>query len=274
MLTPYQFASNTPIQAIDLDGLEAYVTTQNQSLGFGRLGNNGQTRIVTSYEILKNGTNVIHESFPANSEITAQGRDLTKAPVTGITKLSDDDLGRVLAFGTQVIKNNRHYMAPTVMTALEESTGTGNNGNYGLIDFKYSAYDLLGIPNDNLIDINGTVYNANEAGGLLWGMILVYNGFPAPAMAANIKQNSDFGHDNEPNETKSIKVGEELGANLNQSVKTAFNKYIGGFFGKIFGDNQAQKDIKRIIKEKSGSDKSNQEQRPVNRKAPNKYSGN
>ncbi|MGI8600078.1 MAG: hypothetical protein ACR2KB_12570 [Chitinophagaceae bacterium] len=27
MLTPYQFASNTPIQAIDLDGLEAVVTT-------------------------------------------------------------------------------------------------------------------------------------------------------------------------------------------------------------------------------------------------------
>jgi hypothetical protein len=29
MLTPYQFASNTPIQAIDLDGLEAYFPNQN-----------------------------------------------------------------------------------------------------------------------------------------------------------------------------------------------------------------------------------------------------
>ncbi len=31
MLTPYQFASNTPIMAIDLDGLEAFVTIQQQS---------------------------------------------------------------------------------------------------------------------------------------------------------------------------------------------------------------------------------------------------
>ena len=33
MLTPYQFASNTPIQAVDLDGLEAFVihgTTQTK----------------------------------------------------------------------------------------------------------------------------------------------------------------------------------------------------------------------------------------------------
>jgi uncharacterized protein RhaS with RHS repeats len=32
MLTPYQFASNTPIQAIDLDGLEAYAV-YNKALG-------------------------------------------------------------------------------------------------------------------------------------------------------------------------------------------------------------------------------------------------
>ena len=33
MLTPYQFASNTPIQGIDLDGLEIYYTTSGELLG-------------------------------------------------------------------------------------------------------------------------------------------------------------------------------------------------------------------------------------------------
>jgi len=33
MLTPYQFASNTPIMAIDLDGLEAYVVIENDGVG-------------------------------------------------------------------------------------------------------------------------------------------------------------------------------------------------------------------------------------------------
>ena len=34
-LTPYQFASNTPIQAIDLDGLEAYFNTSGQFVKWG-----------------------------------------------------------------------------------------------------------------------------------------------------------------------------------------------------------------------------------------------
>lgn len=44
MLTPYQFASNTPIWAIDLDGLEAYY--QNDGTKLRQVGDNTQVRLV------------------------------------------------------------------------------------------------------------------------------------------------------------------------------------------------------------------------------------
>lgn len=44
-LTPYQFASNTPIQGIDLDGLEIYLTTSGELLG--SFGKSTALRIVT-----------------------------------------------------------------------------------------------------------------------------------------------------------------------------------------------------------------------------------
>lgn len=44
-LTPYQFASNTPIQGIDLDGLEIYLTTSGELLG--SFGKSTAIRIVT-----------------------------------------------------------------------------------------------------------------------------------------------------------------------------------------------------------------------------------
>jgi len=48
-LTPYQFASNTPIQAIDLDGLESKIIVH-------QVGKNskGDTYLVGTYEVYRN----------------------------------------------------------------------------------------------------------------------------------------------------------------------------------------------------------------------------
>jgi RHS repeat-associated protein len=48
-LTPYQFASNTPVQGIDLDGLEVYYATDGTRLG--QIGTNTQVRVVTQKDI-------------------------------------------------------------------------------------------------------------------------------------------------------------------------------------------------------------------------------
>jgi RHS repeat-associated protein len=48
-LTPYQFASNTPIQAIDLDGLEQYYAAYGKFLG--KSGTSPEIRIIADYKI-------------------------------------------------------------------------------------------------------------------------------------------------------------------------------------------------------------------------------
>ncbi len=48
-LTPYQFASNTPIQGIDLDGKEIYLTTSGELLG--SFGKSTSLRIVTDANV-------------------------------------------------------------------------------------------------------------------------------------------------------------------------------------------------------------------------------
>jgi RHS repeat-associated protein len=50
MLTPYQFASNTPIQAIDLDGLEAYYTVDGRLIG--KWGKSPVVKIVENKKVI------------------------------------------------------------------------------------------------------------------------------------------------------------------------------------------------------------------------------
>jgi RHS repeat-associated protein len=61
MLTPYQFASNTPVQAIDLDGLEAYYTVSG---GFiCQYGTDPTVKVVDNPAIVRK----IYEQFPCLS---------------------------------------------------------------------------------------------------------------------------------------------------------------------------------------------------------------
>jgi len=48
-LTPFQFASNTPIWAVDLDGLEAYYSSDGTFTGFGQIKGDNAPVIVVTY---------------------------------------------------------------------------------------------------------------------------------------------------------------------------------------------------------------------------------
>ncbi len=62
--SPYQFAGNKPIWAIDLDGAEEYYSNQGVYLGHGKDKQNNQLRLATRFEQLKdkNG-NLIKDRF-------------------------------------------------------------------------------------------------------------------------------------------------------------------------------------------------------------------
>lgn len=62
--TPYQFAGNKPIWAIDLDGLEEYYSNTGVYLGHGKDNKNNELRLATKYEPLKdNAGNVVKDQY-------------------------------------------------------------------------------------------------------------------------------------------------------------------------------------------------------------------
>ena len=273
----YAFAENDVIRSVDLDGLERYFTIGGTFLGLSiKGGDNGVVKIATEMSV-KGNIIIATESHVANSERTLNARDqgANRVIPTGITKLDNKDIGRILAFGTQVIKNNQHYIMPVLMTAKEESIGTADNGQYGLLDFKYVAYDLLNIPANNLLEINGTVYNANEAGNFLWGMVLTDNGsLVNPAWAANrASENGPEHRPDEPHEQKAINSGIAFANNIPSEAKKEKDKNRGSWLNRLFGgSNKAKEDIKRVSHD--ARNRQNQDGTPIDRNKPNQYSGN
>lgn len=279
-LTPYQFASNTPIWAIDLDGLEKYVTHFFKEGKDGKLSlnkpdkieilNNTSTPEFHRLQVnkgsvkLTNGKNFdINRTYTLNSEVTLKGRNeagnLKSAPP--IRSLSDDDLGRILAYSQVVfsketeVRGFKDAMAWVLGTygstaARYESVGSGGNGNYGLLDFKHVTYDLLGIDKSNLLEINGVVYNPNEAGNYLWGMTLTFEGtYGDPSDHAEaITWNNGKGRHDEAYDQKAINAGEEAGRSLKKIIPTDNSGEIKNAYQKYKDNKQAETDYSTLKK--------------------------
>ena len=230
-LTPYQFAGNMPIAAIDLDGLEptSYLALWKNTDGYHDFGNyykNPGQKIefidgyyVSSYSFkgkdnsqytwYDEKTNTWQKFTPANAKLnsdeTAKGRD-EQNKISGVRKITNSDIGRVLAYGNAVI--NECVSASTA--ALTESTGA-----YGLLDFKNVGYDLLGISRNDNVEIDGTVYNANEFGNFIWGALLEMSSNVDASFAANTQTIISQRRLDEPYDQKAINKGEALGSAVN-----------------------------------------------------------
>lgn len=72
--------------------------------------------------------------------------------------------------------------------------------------------DILGINRNSLIEINGTTYNANEAGNFLWEMVIEYvGGRVSPNMIAEL---GTRGRNDESWEQKAITSGRNYALEL------------------------------------------------------------
>ncbi|MBC6490653.1 RHS repeat domain-containing protein [Flavihumibacter stibioxidans] len=210
MLTPYQFASNTPIQAIDFDGLEAVVTTfyyQSQK--------DAKVKVVNSNIVVNNTKprsetimiNLDGRNYMANSYMTLQGRD-DKYKFNGdfrdIRDLSTEDIAGIRGYADVVfdVIYGKNFKEHAVL--YESGAGPLKNSN-GLLDFKNSLYALFNFKPDELIGIDGVAYNANEAGNYLWGMVLHEAGIVLNAKT--IAELGTKGRNDEPHEQKAIQAG-------------------------------------------------------------------
>ncbi len=104
-LSVYQFASNSPINGIDMDGLEHYITTDGIYLGKPKSSTNETVRVVTTSDAskLKNNLDVIHDRAETKNglsykELIVYSYDsTTKGVITSSMKFDHfKDLGHVM----------------------------------------------------------------------------------------------------------------------------------------------------------------------------------
>ncbi|MBV6439020.1 MAG: hypothetical protein DYG98_27360 [Haliscomenobacteraceae bacterium CHB4] len=127
MLTPYQFASNTPIWAIDLDGLEAYFTNDGTFLRWGDIkGDKAPVIIVTrDYEPFK----FINEMIEINNNNP----------------------------------NSTESVAPQYVEKYQTVTSDGNYVDYGTFkSIAATAYSESGYAKDAILGIANVIVNRHK----------------------------------------------------------------------------------------------------------------
>ncbi len=208
--TPYSFSGNKVISHRELEGLEEAITT----FGFET---DGKSKVkYVSADLIVDETkarkeiiridlnNIVYE---ANSYQTLLGRDDRNNEVgdfSNIRNLSDKDLSGFIGYARFVF-GVVHSKKTIEEAVLMESNAGPLKTPSNLLDFKNSAYDILGIKRDELIGIDGVVYNANEAGNYIWGLVLEDAGIIISA--DKIAEAGTRGRKDEPHEQKAIKNG-------------------------------------------------------------------
>ncbi|MCB0738597.1 MAG: RHS repeat-associated core domain-containing protein, partial [Bacteroidetes bacterium] len=233
--TPYQFAGNTPIAAIDLDGLEEFIVVKEFTAA-----SDGTTQVLTNtterevgwelwgkeivgYEFMLNG-----KTYTANSDQTTFGRDgLGEKPgqegnFSGVHSLTKEELTQLFVYGFNSI--NKYE-------SIDDAYLNESVGEEAELDFKFTLYKVLDIEENMLIEIDGVTYNPNEAGNFLWAALNEYadevtdlTALYDPSFAAQIITIIDDLRLDEKWEQKALDDGENYGIDL--SDDSEFNQAV------------------------------------------------
>jgi RHS repeat-associated protein len=242
-ISPYAYCFNDPVNMIDLFGLDPVYrdgkyyeddgTEVDWDYVFNWISNNDG--IGATYHFQSNGnrveiTNTVEGNrgndfffngtrYTANSYMTLMGRDGRNKPVgdfSTITILSEDDIVKILGHAAAVFYDRHRNLILEAIYA--QSIG-------GLLDYKNQLYQVLGIHAKSLIAINGIVYNPNEAGNFLWGMVIEYfGGIISPNWIAQTGTRLAQGRDDEPWEQRAISAGRAYGISLYYSRNELFDR--------------------------------------------------
>jgi RHS repeat-associated protein len=249
--TPYQFAGNKPTIAIDLDGLEEFIIVKEfvksksgktyilnkrteKEVGWEMWG-----KEIVGYEFVLNG-----KTYKANSNQTTKGRDEgglkpgVEGNFSGVYTMTKDDMATLFAYGLDVISKYS-----SIDEAYKSQSGTDQK-----LDYKSKLYSILNLDENLLIQINGVVYNPNEAGNFIWGALNEYadevtdkTAIYDPSVAAQVKTMKDQTRFDEDHEQKAINDGEDYGVNKSYNMKFNQKVYDKTKNKKIFDDSYVTK---------------------------------
>lgn len=186
------------------------------------------------------------KKYRANSYETTTGRDGGRrndfnGNFTGVVNLTDRDLSAILGYSDFVFEiyggtNSKEQ------TVLHESNAGPFKSKNNLLDFKNSVYDLLGVDKNKLIGIDGVLYNANEAGNYLWGLVLEEAGVIIDANT--IAEKGTRGRNDEVHEQKAISAGRNKANSLIVNKKDreiTFELYFEDYYEHLENGNNENK---------------------------------
>ena len=154
------------------------------------------------------------QKFKPNSLRTLYGRDTRSSKLgnfSGVTNISDDDIAHIIGYSQYLFFDLYKNLAIEDVARQQSANGD--------LDFKNVAYRLLEIGRNELLQINGTVFNANEAGNYLWGMVLEFHGvLISPNYAADLVTRRTAGRPDELWEQRAISGGRDFGAALRNNL--------------------------------------------------------
>jgi len=181
-LTPYQFASNTPVSAVDLDGLEMYFATDGSLIG--KFGRNIEIRIVTDKETITK----IKEHVKANISDKQNEYSYHNLGFTAITEslsIMDDTrnslqpmgLASVVTSRGSIIKGtsqkgyvqNNVLITPETPPNFEEPTKSEDQNKTTIIHSHLMDAFMLNekggfdkMAYEERLNVNGTIFNSGK----------------------------------------------------------------------------------------------------------------
>jgi RHS repeat-associated protein len=228
--TPYQFSGNKVIQFVELEGLEEMTTTYH----FEQHSTKPMMNLVDADFIVDDSKpknrvyKMIYQGkeYEANSQQTLRGRDAAQEDqflghFSGVIELGDREISGILGYsdfvfgvfaGTDSVEE----------TVLKQSNAGPYSAPSDLLDFKNRLGELFGVDNNQLYIINKIAYNANEAGNLLWAMVLEEHNFTVDA--ATLAEIGTAGREDEQNEQRAIINAKKARVNLNVDTSYRLNR--------------------------------------------------
>jgi RHS repeat-associated protein len=237
-LSPYNYCKNNPVNYIDFLGLDPifkngryydngkevdfnYVTDwlqKNDGIEATykfELNKDGNAKLVGTKESGNKGNTFVYQgkTLTANSFMTLMGRDDSNNNVGDFKDIQYLEMGHIY----QILGQAAHvfydlYSNNIELAEFRESVG-------GKLDYKNVLYDMFGFNRRSLVSIGGVVYNPNEAGNFLWGMVLQYHG---SVFSSNwVAEKGTSGRNDERWEQKAISAGTLFGRQLYNSRNNA-----------------------------------------------------
>ncbi len=120
-LTPYQFASDSPIANIDLDGLERYWAADGSYLG--KYGESTEMRIVTDASIVSDATNALADPSSVATDFFKE--DLHNASVRAYEATEDNELRILRGWAKENRTRKREYAMSIFTKYIESDDGIG-----------------------------------------------------------------------------------------------------------------------------------------------------